>query len=101
MSASEKLVFAEIHSLDNEFGCVAENQHFAEMFGLSERTVQHIIQSLKQKHLIEVVVRKANDTRVIRCLGSFARISDEQAAHLRHLRKDLSNHLRIGDDIRY
>ena len=71
------------------------------MFGLSERTVQHIIQSLKQKHLIEVEVRKANDTRVIRCLGSFARISDEQAAHLRHLRKDLSSHLRIRDDIRY
>lgn len=90
ISASEKLIFVEIHSLDNEFGCVAKNVHFAEMFGLAERTVQHIIKRLKEKGLISVEIKKSNDSRVIRVAGRFARISKEQVQELTFMKAYLS-----------
>ena len=90
ISASEKLVFIEIHSLDNDFGCVAKNDHFAEMFGLAERTVQHIIKRLKDKGLITVEIRKSNDSRVIRVAGRFARISEAKVQELAYMKAYLS-----------
>lgn len=40
LSLMEKVLFVEIHSLDNERGCYASNRHFAEFFGLSERQIR-------------------------------------------------------------
>ena len=89
LSAMEKLIFAEIHSLDNEFGCVASNEHFAKMFGITERTVQRVIKGLKDKGLVEVDLKKSDDSRVLRGLGRFARISDDEIARLGFLRSEL------------
>lgn len=79
LKAMEKLIFIEIYALDREFGCVADNSHFAEMFGLKDRMVRNWIKSLKDKGLIEVEINKAKDTRTIRVVGKFKRVSDEDA----------------------
>lgn len=97
ISASEKLVFIEIHSLDNEFGCVADNDHFADMFGLSERTVQHIMKSLKEKGLIEIELNKRENSRVIRILGKYARLPEAEVAKIRALRIEIGRRMRVND----
>jgi len=39
LSIMEKVLFVEIHSLDNERGCFASNRYFAGFFKISERQV--------------------------------------------------------------
>ena len=80
LKAMEKLIFVEIYALDREFGCVANNAHFADMFGLKERMVRGWIKSLKDKGLVEVTLDKAKDTRTIHVVGKFKRVSDSDAA---------------------
>jgi len=67
----EKVFLAEIHSLDNEMGCIASNAYFAEFFQLSKSSVSRVISSLSKKGLIKVhLVYKDNkevDKRIIRC----------------------------------
>lgn len=71
ISMQEKVFLAEIHSLDNEMGCIASNAYFAEFFQLSKSSVSRIISSLSKKGLIKVhLVYKDNkevDKRIIRC----------------------------------
>lgn len=53
LSAMEKLLFAEIYSLDTEeFGCYAKNEYFSKFFGIKERQLQNYIASLKSKGYI-------------------------------------------------
>ena len=59
LKAMEKLIFVEIYALDREFGCVANNAHFADMFGLKDRMVRNWIKSLKDKGLVEVEIDEA------------------------------------------
>ena len=40
LSIMEKVLFVEIHSLDNERGCYASNRYFSEFFHVSERQIQ-------------------------------------------------------------
>jgi Helix-turn-helix domain len=62
----EKLILIEIHSLDGEKGCWASNSHFEELFEISNRHVQRIIEQLKALGFIEVQVDKmAGNHRVI------------------------------------
>ena len=72
LSMQEKIFLAEIHSLDNENGCIASNAYFAQFFGLSKSRVSAIISSLCKKGYCEVnLTYKANkevDKRVIRCV---------------------------------
>ena len=50
LSGDEKLMWGEIFSLDNAFGCIASNEHFMEMFGFANtRKAQRLIKSLKDK----------------------------------------------------
>jgi hypothetical protein len=63
----EKLVLIEIHSLDGEQGCWANNSHFADLFEVKTRHVQSIIEQLKILGFVEVQVDKASGNhRVIR-----------------------------------
>jgi len=48
----EKLFLVEIHSLDNENGCFASNNYFANLFNLSKGRCSQIINSLKEKNYI-------------------------------------------------
>jgi hypothetical protein len=72
LSPLEKMIFAEIHSLDNEFGCVADNEHFETSFHIKERQVRNYIKSLKDRGLISVTIDKKDNSRVIKCLGKYA-----------------------------
>ena len=71
ISMQEKVFLAEIHSLDNEMGCIASNAYFADFFQLSKSSVSRIISSLSKKGFIKVhLVYKENkevDKRIIRC----------------------------------
>ena len=55
LSHMERILFAEIDSLDNERGCIASNEYFAEFMGKSERMIQRYLETLKELELIEVV----------------------------------------------
>ncbi len=69
LSLLEKVLFVEIHSLDNERGCYASNRHFAEFFGISERQIRTYIGSLRDKGFITVSIQNRNE-RVIRVAGN-------------------------------
>jgi DNA-binding transcriptional regulator LsrR (DeoR family) len=95
----EKLVFAEIHSLDNDFGCVASNEHFVEMFGITPRSVQRLIKDLKDKGLVEVTINKSDDTRVLRVLGRFAHLSEDEIAEIGFLRSQIAKRFTGGSGL--
>ena len=88
LSLMEKVLFVEIHSLDNERGCFASNRHFAGFFGVSERQIRTYIASLRQKGFISVVLRNRNE-RVISVVGKFARVKDGDLRELRRQRQSL------------
>lgn len=71
LSMQEKVFLAEIHSLDNENGCVASNAYFAEFFQLSKSSVSRVISSLVSKGMCSVTLTYKNnkevDKRIIRC----------------------------------
>lgn len=52
LSALDKMILVEIDSLDNEDGCYASNQHFAEFCQCSESAVTKSISKLKSKGYI-------------------------------------------------
>ena len=76
LSLMEKVLFVEIHSLDNERGCFASNRHFADFFGVSERQIRTYVGSLKEKGFVTVSVINRNQ-RTIRTAGRYARVPDE------------------------
>ena len=89
LTPTEKLVWAEINSLDREFGCVADNPHFAKVLKLSERQVQDYIKRLKEKGFIEVTLNKAKHSRVIRIVGKYAHLPEEKIKELGFLKKEI------------
>jgi hypothetical protein len=48
----EKLLLVEINSLDNQEGCYASNQYFADFFNLSTSRISEIVNSLVEKKYI-------------------------------------------------
>lgn len=97
LTPTEKLVWAEINSLDREFGCVANNAHFQKILQLSERQVRDYIKRLKEKEFISVEINKVKDTRVMRIVGKYARISDEKLAKIGFLKKEIVDKYRRLD----
>ena len=88
LSLIEKVLLVEIHSLDNERGCYASNRHFAEFFGVSDRQIRTHIASLKHKGFISVSIKNRNE-RVIRVVGKYARVRDEDVRRFRQARQEL------------
>ncbi len=71
LDGDAKLVWGEIYALDNDFGCIASNEHFMQMFGWkNDRKVQREIKKLADMGLISVEIDKRNDSRTIRVLAS-------------------------------
>lgn len=68
-TSQEKIMLAEIDSLDNSKGCFASNAYFAEFFGLSERRVREVISALVKKGAI--TTRQTRQARIIRVADSF------------------------------
>jgi hypothetical protein len=95
LSLMEKVLFVEIHSLDNERGCFAGNRYFAEFFGLHPRRIAGHIASLKQKGFISVTIHNLNE-RVIRTVGRYARVPDVEVRRLQDDRIRLIHKLKLG-----
>ena len=68
LSLQEKVFLVEIDSLDNEYGCFANNKHFSKFFGLSERRAQQVISQLKEKGYISVEFKTQNKQIVQRII---------------------------------
>lgn len=88
LSLMEKVLFVEIHSLDNARGCFASNRYFAEFFEVSDRQIRNVIASLKKKGFITITIQNFND-RVIRTAGRHARVPDAAIRQLREDRRQL------------
>src|SRR5437764_392227 len=82
LSLMEKVLFVEIHSLDNERGCFASNRYFAEFFGVSPRQIATYVASLKEKGFVTVTIRNQNE-RTIRAAGKYRRVPDSELRQLR------------------
>jgi len=91
----EKVLFVEIHSLDNERGCFASNRYFAEFFGVSDRQIRNVIASLRTKGFVTVTVRNKNE-RVIRAAGRYRRISEEEKRSLNESRTALAHRMSLS-----
>ncbi|AQS03498.1 helix-turn-helix domain-containing protein [Clostridium beijerinckii] len=73
LTMNEKLFLVEIDSLDNEKGCFASNDYFAEFFGLSKNRCSEIIKSLEKKGFLSISYKykagtKAIENRIIKLL---------------------------------
>ena len=95
LSLMEKVLFVEIHSLDNERGCFASNKYFAEFFSLHPRRIAEHIASLKEKGFVTVTIHNLNE-RVIHTAGKFARVPDREIRRLQEERIQLAHRFKIG-----
>src|SRR6266850_5115844 len=94
LSLMEKVLFVEIHSLDNERGCFASNAYFANFFGLHPRRIAAHIASLKEKGFITLRIENHNE-RVIHVVGKFARVPDSELRRLQGARSGLIHRLTL------
>src|SRR6266480_3647755 len=90
LSLMEKVLFVEIHSLDNERGCFASNRYFAEFFGVSPRQIGTYVASLKEKGFISFTIQNQNE-RTIRVTGKYAYGNPEKMRRLNRQMEDLTN----------
>lgn len=95
-----KIVWTEIYSLDNDFGCTAKNDHFCKMFGMTERTVQRNIKFLKENGYISVDNNKRTDKRTMRILGRHAYDPTGKREDFERRRDDLTERFRKSFDER-
>ncbi len=71
----EKLILAEINQLTQlEYGCIASNQHFADLLGIKRQAASRAIQSLESKGFIKSEIKKGsrNTVRKIWCQQNVA-----------------------------
>lgn len=54
LTVGEKMLYLEIQSLDNEFGCIAGNKKLGETIQLNPTSVSRALKSLEQKKLIKI-----------------------------------------------
>lgn len=87
LSLMEKVLFAEIHSLDNERGCFASNAYFAQFFDMSTRQIATHVASLKTKGYITITIENHNE-RTIRVTGKYDYPNPQS---MRLLRRQMSN----------
>lgn len=94
LSLMEKVLFVEIHSLDNERGCFASNKYFADFFGVSDRQIRTYIGSLKEKGFVTVTIKNQYE-RVIRTAGKYRRVPDHELRALEQMRRSLGDKFAI------
>lgn len=90
----EKVLFVEIHSLDNERGCFASNRYFSEFFGVSTRQIATHVASLRDKGFVTVTVENRNE-RTIRVTQKYGYANPQKARKLRFDMGRLANHLSV------
>ena len=95
LSTMEKVLFVEIHSLDNERGCFASNAYFAEFFQVSTRQIIRYLRSLKEHGFVTVTVRNKNE-RIVRTAGKYRRVPPEEIRRLHKQQDELIHRMKIG-----
>ena len=78
LSWSEKILLVEIESLDNENGCFASNDYFADFLGVTKTTISTSISKLKKLGFIEQVSFDGR-TRVIKVISSEFKKTESQS----------------------
>ena len=70
LTMQEKIFLVEIDSLDNEYGCTAGNQYFADFFGISKTRASLVIQELIRKEFIksEIIYKEGTKQVLYRVL---------------------------------
>lgn len=58
LSASEKMMLAEIIALSKGRACTASNAHFSDLFGFTKRNCTRLIRSLEDKNLIKIKIKR-------------------------------------------
>ena len=96
LSLMEKVLFVEIHSLDNERGCFASNGYFAQFFGMSTRQISTHITSLKTKGYITITIENHNE-RTIRVTGKYAYANPESMRLLKRQVSSLAGHFSVDN----
>ena len=94
LSLMEKVLFVEVHSLDNERGCFASNRYFADFFGVSDRQIRTYLAALKENGFITITIENRNE-RVIHTTGRYARIPDAELRRLEHDRQTVARRMAI------
>ena len=94
LSLMERVLFVEIHSLDNERGCFASNAYFGDFFGISPRQIGTYVSSLKKKGYITVRVENQNQ-RTIHVTSKYAYAKPAQVRKFHQERMDLANRFRV------
>lgn len=101
LSLEEKALFVEIHSLDNERGCWASNNHFARFLGSSDRSIQRYLRKLEARGYIRTKSSKQRtetgkyfDYRVIRIVGKYARRSDEDLLMIKQRKMEIEERMK-------
>lgn len=90
LNGDEKMMWGEIYALDNDFGCIASNEHFMEMFGFNnDRKPQRLIKSLREKGYITVEHDKRKDERVMHVVGKFRHLDKQHMSDLEAMRNVL------------
>ena len=95
LSMMEKVLFVEIHSLDNARGCFASNAYFAEFFQVSSRQISRYIASLREKGFVTVTM-VTDFERVIRTVGKYRRVPQEDIHRLQKQQHELVHRMRVG-----
>lgn len=90
LTALEKVIFAEIHSLDNENHCTAGNEYFAEFCNCSQSAVTKTIKHLTDLGLIEVVSfdGRHRQLRVVNFTTHPSKIYEADSENLRAINTD-------------
>lgn len=67
LTLQEKIFLVEIDSLDNQEGCYASNQYFADFFGISKTRVSLVIKSLIEKgHIKSTIIYKQGTKQILK-----------------------------------
>jgi hypothetical protein len=64
LSADEKILWAEIDSLEGKDGCFASNAYFAKFLRKSERQIKYYLKHLKDERLIEIKNPGGKDRKI-------------------------------------
>jgi Mn-dependent DtxR family transcriptional regulator len=89
----EKVFLVEIDSLDNENGCFASNNYFADFFDLSPNRVSEIITSLADKKFVKISYEKKGKLTVKRII----KVLDFSNREMRTLKRGIR---KVEDGIR-
>ena len=96
LSLMEKVLFVEIHSLDNERGCFASNGYFAQFFGMSIRQIATHVAALKDKGFVTVTIENHNE-RTIRVTSKYAHANPQKMRGLKKEMSHLANRFRVDN----